>query len=678
MRNIEEDEDSYQGEMAFRKTSIPPWNKQITLRAVVISFVLSIIFSFIVCNLNFTTGVMPSLNIAAGFMGFAAIKSYTTMLNHFGILRQPFTRQENIVIQTCVIASSGITFNSGIGSYLIAMSPAVASQISEGNTPINTKQPSPGWLIGFLFVVSFVGLFSIVPLRKLMILKYKLTYPSGTATAVLINSLHTPKGAKLAKKQVVLLFKSFCGSFSFAGFQWLFAAADGCGFSNFPIFGLQAYKHRFYFDFSCTYVGVGMLIPYMVNISLLLGAIISWGILWPWIEQKKGIWYSADLSPSSLYGIQGYRVFGAIGLMLGDGLYHCISMLGQVVYNLRLNYSKKNELPSTIIDYQDSKVDYDDQLRKEYFLKDQIPIWVAWTGYVILAIISIMTVSHIFPQLKWYHILVTYLIAPILAFCNAYGCGLSDWSLASGYGKVSILIFSAWVGLPDGGIVAGLASCGVMMNIVSTASDLMQDFKSGYLTLASPRSMFFSQIIGTAMGCVISPVIFMFLNKDSTIGDPEGKYPAPYGQIYRGLALLGTKGFSILPKHCLELTIILFFSAMIINIIHDVLLHYETKYRLHRFVPNPMCLAIPFYLGGHFVIDMCIGNLIIYLWDRKNKHQCKDYAPALASGLICGDSSWNVPAAMLSYRQINPPICMKFLSAPVNQMVDTFLSSGHT
>lgn len=40
-----------------------------------------------------------------------------------------------------------------------------------------------------------------------------------------------------------------------------------------------------------------------------------------------------------------------------------------------------------------------------------------------------------------------------------------------------------------------------MMNIVSTASDLMQDFKTGYLTLSSPRSMFFSQAFGTAIGC---------------------------------------------------------------------------------------------------------------------------------------------------------------------------------
>ncbi|GMP63274.1 hypothetical protein CsSME_00025019 [Camellia sinensis var. sinensis] len=77
-----------------------------------------------------------------------------------------------------------------------------------------------------------------------MILKYKLTYPTGTATAYLINSFHTPKGAKLAKKQVMMLFYSLCGSFTNALFQWFFAAADGCGFSNFPTFGLKAFSQR--------------------------------------------------------------------------------------------------------------------------------------------------------------------------------------------------------------------------------------------------------------------------------------------------------------------------------------------------------------------------------------------------------------------------------------------------
>ncbi|CAA7037984.1 unnamed protein product [Microthlaspi erraticum] len=71
--------------------------------------------------------------------------------------------------------------------------------------------------------------------------------------------------------------------------------------------------------------------------------------------------------------------------------------------------------------------------RTELFIKDRIPSWMAISGYVIMAIVSnsIITVSHIFPQLKWYHILTTYIIAPVLAFCNAYGWGLTDWSLAS-------------------------------------------------------------------------------------------------------------------------------------------------------------------------------------------------------------------------------------------------------
>nr|GMD16610.1 probable metal-nicotianamine transporter YSL7 [Ipomoea batatas] len=83
----------------------------------------------------------------------------------------------------------------------------------------------------------------------MMVLKFKLTYPSGTATAYLINSFHTPKGARLAKKQVAVLFKTFSFSFLFAAFQWFFAGGDDCGFASFPTFGLQAYDQRYLINF---------------------------------------------------------------------------------------------------------------------------------------------------------------------------------------------------------------------------------------------------------------------------------------------------------------------------------------------------------------------------------------------------------------------------------------------
>jgi hypothetical protein len=39
---------------------------------------------------------------------------------------------------------------------------------AEGNTPGSTKEPGIGWMTGFLFVSSFVGLLALVPLRKVI------------------------------------------------------------------------------------------------------------------------------------------------------------------------------------------------------------------------------------------------------------------------------------------------------------------------------------------------------------------------------------------------------------------------------------------------------------------------------------------------------------------------------
>ena len=85
---------------------------------------------------------------------------------------------------------------------------------------------------------------TIVNFFQIMIIDYKLIYPSGTATAYLINGFHTPQGAKLAKKQVKTLGKFFVYAFFWGFFQWFYTAGDDCGFAAFPTLGLEAYKNR--------------------------------------------------------------------------------------------------------------------------------------------------------------------------------------------------------------------------------------------------------------------------------------------------------------------------------------------------------------------------------------------------------------------------------------------------
>ncbi|GMP26824.1 hypothetical protein CsSME_00003103 [Camellia sinensis var. sinensis] len=673
----EEEEESESIERIFENKEVPSWKSQLTVRAFVVSFFLSVMFTFIVMKLNLTTGIIPSLNVSAGLLGFFFVKTWTKFLQKSGLLRQPFTRQENTVIQTCVVAASGIAFSGGFGSYLFGMSEKIAKQSTEADDAQNIKNPAVGWMIGFLFIVSFLGLFSVVPLRKIMILDFKLIYPSGTATAYLINSFHTPQGAQLAKKQVRALGKFFSFSFLWGFFQWFFTAGDYCGFSSFPTFGLKAFENRFYFDFSATYVGVGMICPHLINVSLLLGAILSWGIMWPLINNQRGHWWQpADLSQSSLRGLQGYRIFIGIAMILGDGLYNFIKVLGITLFGLYRQFCVNDQgsvLPvaGSVTPPKKPTVSYDDQRRTQLFLKDEIPACFAVVGYVGIAIISTATLPHIFHQLKWYYIVVIYAFAPTMAFCNAYGCGLTDWSLASTYGKLAIFTIGAWAGASHGGVLAGLAACGVMMNIVSTASDLMQDFKTGYLTLASPRSMFVSQVIGTAMGCVISPCVFwLFYKAFHDLGITGTQYPAPYALVFRNMAILGVEGFSALPKNCLTLCYVFFIIAVVINAIRDA----AGKQRA-KFIPIPMAMAIPFYIGSYFAIDMCVGSFILFVWQKINKKKADAFGPAVASGLICGDGIWTLPNSILALAGVNPPICMKFLSRTANAKVDSFLNN---
>uniref|UniRef100_A0A0A9CJ63 Uncharacterized protein n=1 Tax=Arundo donax TaxID=35708 RepID=A0A0A9CJ63_ARUDO len=633
-------------------------------------------FSVIVMKLSLTTGIIPSLNVSAGLLGFFFVRLWTAAIERVGLLKQPFTRQENTVIQTCVVAAYDIAFSGGFGSYILAMSERIAAMATEANDAQNIKNPHLGWIIGFLFLVSFIGLFGLVPLRKVMIIDYRLTYPSGTATAYLINGFHTPDGAKIAGKQVKKLGTFFVLSFVWGFFQWFYTAnTDECGFQKFPSLGLQAFSNTFYFDFSPTYVGVGMICSHIVNISVLLGAILSWGIMWPLIAKKKGVWFSADLPDSSLHGMQGYRVFIAIALILGDGLYNFLKMFFLTIVSLRSQLKKSNASTLPVSDdgilSSTAVTSYDKERRNELFLKDQIPWYVAYGGYVVVAAISTGTVPQIFPQLKWYHILVAYIFAPILAFCNAYGCGLTDWSLVTTYGKLAIFVFCAWVGASHGGVLAGLAACGVMMSIVSTAADLMQDFKTGYLTLASPRSMFISQVIGTAMGCVIAPCVFwLFYKAFDNIGISGTEYPAPNAAIFRSVAILGVDGVSSLPKNCLTLCYVFFFAAIVINLIRDLV-----PKKVSKFIPIPMAMAIPFYIGAYFAIDMFVGTVILFVWQRLNRAKADAFAPAVASGLICGDGIWVLPQSVLALAKVNPPVCMKFLSRRTNDKVDAFLAT---
>ncbi|XP_021775003.1 metal-nicotianamine transporter YSL3-like [Chenopodium quinoa] len=656
MREMEREDFEEQNKVQEEIKRVPPWQKQITIRGIIASILIGIIYSVIVMKLNLTTGLVPNLNVSAALVAYVVLRSWTSLLQKFGIVTTPFTRQENTVVQTCAVACYSIAVGGGFGSYLLGLNKRTYEQAgvdSVGNDPNSYKEPRVGWMTGFLFVSSFVGLLALVPLRKIMIIDYKLSYPSGTATAVLINGFHTPKGDKIAKKQVRGFVKYFSISFLWGFFQWFYTGGDQCGFSQFPTFGLKAWQNSFYFDFSMTYIGAGMICSHLVNLSLLFGAVLSWGVMWPLIGDLKGNWFPSSLPESSMKSLNGYKVFISIALILGDGLYNFLKILFFTIRSIHYRM-KENNLSSSP---DGQKRETDDLQRNEFFMRERIPIWLACVGYIFFSVISIIIIPKMFPELKWYYVVAAYILAPSLSFCNAYGAGLTDMNMAYNYGKVALFVLSALAG-KDSGVVAGLVGCGLIKSIVSISSDLMHDFKTGHLTLTSPRSMLLSQAIGTAIGCVVAPLTFFLFYNAFDVGNPDGEYKAPYALIYRNMAILGVQGFSALPQHCLQLCYAFFGFAVVANLVRDV-----SPKKIGKWVPLPMAMAVPFLVGAYFAIDMCVGSLVVFVWHKLNSQRANLMIPAVASGLICGDGLWILPSSILALLKFNPPICMTFQSS---------------
>lgn len=92
---------------------IAPWSKQITVRGIVASVAIGIIYSVIVMKLNLTTGLVPNLNVSAALLAYVCIRTWTKLLHKAGIVTTPFTRQENTIIQTCAVACYAIAFGGG-------------------------------------------------------------------------------------------------------------------------------------------------------------------------------------------------------------------------------------------------------------------------------------------------------------------------------------------------------------------------------------------------------------------------------------------------------------------------------------------------------------------------------------------------------------------------------------
>ena len=120
-------------------------------------------------------------SIQSALLGFGTFKA----LQRCG-LGQGFTVAENVIIQTTSVAVAMIPLTAG----LVSVIPALGMLTVEDHPPEGPLTLSTRNLVLWTFAVAFFGAFVAVPLRTQTILREKLPFPSGSATAKVIQLMH--------------------------------------------------------------------------------------------------------------------------------------------------------------------------------------------------------------------------------------------------------------------------------------------------------------------------------------------------------------------------------------------------------------------------------------------------------------------------------------------------------
>jgi uncharacterized oligopeptide transporter (OPT) family protein len=173
------------------------------------------------------------------------------------------------------------------------------------------------WRIALWSVAaSLYGIFFAIPLRKWFVIKQKLPFPSPTATAEIINSLHGQGGAELARRKTISMMITFALAIvylliayfipvlkSWRIFYWISLLFKET--SPLHSFFNGANSWNWAISVSWAFIGAGMMTPMNTHISANGGSLLAWGLLGP-------ILLATGIAPGDRFQMKGTIVDGKL------------------------------------------------------------------------------------------------------------------------------------------------------------------------------------------------------------------------------------------------------------------------------------------------------------------------------------------------------------------------------
>ena len=263
---------------------------------------------------------------------------------------------------------------------------------------------------------------------------------------------------------------------------------------------------------SPAYIGQGIIMGLPTTLSMLLGAILGWGILAP-LSKARG-WAPGEIGDWKNGG-RGWILWVSLGIMLAD----CLVSLSVVTFNT-LKSARRHGYERI------GNENMEEDVPEEQRISNNVTI----LGLVGSSMLCVVGVSVAFGSVPIYAIVVAIGVALILSVLAVRALGETDLNPVSGIGKVSQLIFALIIPRSDpNAIIINLVAGGIAEAGAQQAGDLMQDLKTGHLLGASPKVQFYGQMIGSLWSAILSAAIYKLYTRVYEI--PGDIFQIPTAQV---------------------------------------------------------------------------------------------------------------------------------------------------
>jgi uncharacterized oligopeptide transporter (OPT) family protein len=674
---------------------------QLTARAIAMGTVLGFFLSFTNVYIGLKTGWFLGVALTACILSYAI----WSFLRTVGVAKTDMTILENNCMQSTASSAGYATGNVAVS--------AIPALLLLTVTDENRHGVQLAWPLMALWVLCLAtfGVVLAIPMKRNLINREKLKFPSGTAAAVTLQGLYS-KGDEAMKKARALLYAALASGLVpllkdleilkvkkagvVVGREALLPPSSNI-FNLLPSPNVdgRAWKWSDWnvkLDHGVVLIAAGAIIGIRITGWMVLGGLFVAVFLGPLALETK--WTSpaametaahAKIVALKLLGPKAYATgmadalvapkasgaaalpksawkeigiwFGA-PLLVASGLVQLAAQWRTIVRAISgmFGSAKKAEPAKEPSGYRAPAERDGDEKKPVVASPDDVEVPTKWFLYGLCGSgLAIIVVAALFFDIPPYFGLLAVGMTFVLALVSARATGESDITPGGAMGKIMQLTYGVLI--PQS-TTANLMTASITSGAGLATADLLNDLKSGYLLGANPRRQFLAQAMGILTGTIATTLGYFLLVPDATVltGTPatdsmpakDPAFPAPGAQQWLAVAKLFKTG----TKNMHPMAVTCIKTGLIVGAILALVESLVPK-KHKKYVPSPTGLGLGMILPFFSPFAMFLGAVLGEIATRANKAWAERYVVPLSAGVIAGESIVGVIVAGLNNFVLN-------------------------